>query len=292
MSAVILDGGLLAKEVEAALGRETGDIASVLGRSPKLAVVLVGSDPASKVYVRSKTKRARQCGIDVEDCHLETTTDEELQQRLRALSGREEIDGILLQLPLPRGLNEFAALQAISPEKDVDGLHAYTQGLLLRSQDGFLPCTPRGCIMLLERAQKALSISSLAGLQAVVVGRSILVGKPMALLLLQKNCTVTVCHSKTRDLAAECRRADILVAAIGRPQMITKDYVKEGAIVIDVGINKTPEGKLVGDVAFEEVWEKTAAITPVPGGVGPMTIAMLLSNTVEAAKKKAMVKQS
>lgn len=270
----------------------------MLGRKPCLAVVLVGENPASKVYVSSKTKKAEACGIDHRDYHLPADVgDSKLQELLHELSSDQMIDGILLQLPLPAGLDEFGALLAIDPEKDVDGLHPMSQGLLMRGAKDYpgpggrkLPahrsCTPKGCMVLIDRALAELGRKDLAGLKAVVLGRSVLVGKPIAQLLTERNCTVTLCHSKTRNLAAECRAADILVAAIGRPEMVGADCIGEGAIVIDVGINRKDDGKIVGDVAFGPASAKAAAITPVPGGVGPMTIAMLLENTVAAAQSK------
>ncbi|MCB0360587.1 MAG: bifunctional 5,10-methylenetetrahydrofolate dehydrogenase/5,10-methenyltetrahydrofolate cyclohydrolase, partial [Bdellovibrionales bacterium] len=206
--------------------------------------------------------------------------------QLRALSGNPAVDGILLQLPLPNGLDEFAALLAIDPGKDVDGLHPYNQGLLLRGETTFVPCTPAGSMALIDEARKLLGLpKSLDGLHAVVLGRSILVGKPIAQLLLQRNCTVVQCHSRTRELATECRRADILIAAVGRPKLVRGDWIKHGAIVIDVGINRLDDGSLAGDVTFEEAAVVAGAITPVPKGVGPMTIAMLMKNTVQAAQQ-------
>lgn len=288
MSAIDIDGKALAAEVQSALKERVQKLSPSLGRKPGLAVVLVGENPASQVYVRSKTKRAQSVGMEVIDVHLPANVgDEALQGTLKELSGREDVDGILLQLPLPEGLNEFEALLCIDPEKDADGLHPVNQGLLLRGAEAHRPCTPKGCMQLIEKALKDLGRNTqLAGLHATVVGRSILVGKPMALLLLNESCTVSVCHSRTQDLEAECARADILVAAVGRAEMIGAKHVKEGAIVIDVGINRTAEGKLVGDVDYTAVRERAAAITPVPGGVGPMTIAMLLENTVNAAAAK------
>jgi len=289
MPALLIDGKALAAEIEAGLTERVSRITPLLGRPPGLAVVLVGENPASQVYVRSKSKRAQKCGMAVFDVKLSAQiTDADLHRELRKLNADEKVDGILLQLPLPGGLNEFAALLCISPEKDVDGLHPMSQGLLLRGADAHRPCTPFGVMALIDRARSELGLSSdLSGLRAIVVGRSILVGKPAGILLLERNCTVEYCHSKTKNLAEECRTADILIAAIGKPRFVTKEFVKPGAIVIDVGINQDSDGKLCGDVDCEGASEVAAAVTPVPGGVGPMTIAMLLSNTVNAAEMKS-----
>lgn len=291
MPAVVIDGKALAQSIAEKLSAEVRQLTLKLGRAPGLAVILVGDNPASQVYVRSKTKKAKQCGINPTDRKLPATvSNAELLAVIRELNADSTVDGILLQLPLPAGLDEFQALTTIASEKDVDGLHPENQGLLLRGAKAPRPCTPRGCIDLLDQARKELGLpKDLSGLHAVVVGRSVLVGKPVGFLLLERNCTVTICHSKTKDLAAECRRADILIAAIGKPEFITADFIKPGAIVIDVGINRLDDERLVGDVAFESAAEIAAAITPVPGGVGPMTIATLLSNTVEAAKGKVKV---
>lgn len=288
MTAAIIDGKALAEEVETALTQEVSALKPRLGRAPGLAVVLVGENPASQVYVRSKSKRAEKCGLAVLDVKLPATvTDATLQAELKKLNENPAVDGILLQLPLPKGLNEFAALSCISPEKDVDGLHPVNQGLLLRGAPAHRACTPLGVMKLIEKARVTLGQSTnIAGLQAVVVGRSILVGKPVGLLLLEQNCSVDFCHSKTKNLVEKCRSADILVAAIGKAKFIGGDCVKPGAIVMDVGINRDENDKLCGDVNFEEAAKNAAAITPVPGGVGPMTIAMLLTNTVNAAKQK------
>lgn len=288
----IIDGKALAKRIQAGLVKGVEQFTPQLGRAPVLAVVLVGENPASKVYVQAKAKAAHQCGIQTVDVKLpESVSNVELQTKLQELSARSDVDGILLQLPLPKGLHEFTALLCISPEKDVDGLHPYNQGLLARGEVGHRPCTPSGVIELIREARRGLKLpESLSGLNAVVIGRSILVGKPVALMLLDENCTVAVCHSKTRDLQDECARADIVVAAIGRPEMIRGEWIKPGAIVIDVGINRLPDGKLVGDVHFDSAAKVAAAITPVPGGVGPMTIAMLLQNTVLAAGTRISAK--
>ena len=288
MPAEIIDGKALAKSVEKQLKERVAEITPMLGREPGLAVVLVGDDPASQVYVASKSKKAKRCGIAVHDAKLPAdTSNDALQSELRSLSEKEDIDGILLQLPLPDGLDELAALSCIAPEKDADGLHPISQGLLLRSAAAPRPCTPKGCVCLIEEGRRLMGQDrSLESLHAVVVGRSILVGKPIACMLLDRNCTVSICHSRTRDLAEEVRRADIVVAAVGRAGLIKKEMVKDGAIVIDVGINRLDDGRLVGDVDYEGVSQVAGAITPVPGGVGPMTIVMLLSNTVDAAQAK------
>jgi len=285
MPAEIIDGKALAKSVEKQLKADVAKITPLLGRAPGLAVVLVGDDPASQVYVASKSKKAKRCGIEVCDLKLPSSTDNEtLQSELRALSARTDVDGILLQLPLPSSLDEFQALSCIAPDKDADGLHPTNQGLLLRGAPAPRPCTPKGCLSLVEEGRRLLGLdNNLQGLHAVVVGRSILVGKPLALMLLDRHCTVSICHSRTRDLAEECRRADVIVAAVGRANIINEEMIKPGAIIIDVGINRLEDGRLVGDVDFEGASKLAGAITPVPGGVGPMTIAMLLSNTVDAA---------
>ena len=294
MTAQLVSGKALADEIQKGLAVRVQEVEKRLGRPPGLAVVLVGDNPASQVYVRSKTKNAQKCGIHVVDLHLESNTAAPaLHRALQKLNIDPAVDGILLQLPLPKGLDEFSALMCISPEKDADGLHPTNQGLLLRGAEAPRPCTPCGVMKLIDRALVQLGLPEhlktpdLSGMHAVVVGRSILVGKPVALMLLERDCTVEVCHSKTKDLGASCRRADILVAAVGRPRMITGDYLKPGAIVVDVGINHDLAGSLCGDVDFESAKEVAAAITPVPGGVGPMTIAVLLSNTVDAAMRKA-----
>jgi methylenetetrahydrofolate dehydrogenase (NADP+) / methenyltetrahydrofolate cyclohydrolase len=249
---------------------------------PTLAVVLVGDDPASAVYVRSKTKAAREAGVEPRDHRLpQTTTQAELMALVARLVADPEVDGILVQLPLPPQLDSDAVIRAIDPAKDVDGLHPTNLGYLAQGRPVFVPCTPKGCMRLLREVD-----CDPTGLRAVVLGRSVLVGKPMALLLQNANATVTMCHSKTRDLADEVRRADILVAAIGRPELVRGEWIKDGAVVIDVGMNRTPEGKLVGDVQFTAAAQHARAITPVPGGVGPMTIACLLENTVEAARRR------
>ncbi len=289
MSAIILDGKELSARHREQVMSHAAEVTSKLGRKPGLAVVLVGSDPASKIYVGSKTKAAVACGLDVFDHALpESASDAQISEVIETLNADKRVDGILLQLPLPRGRNEFQALTKISPDKDVDGLHPVTQGLLLRGADAFLPCTPQGCMAMIDEAAARLGAKfELAGKRALVVGRSILVGKPVALLLLGRHCTVTMAHSRTADLPEECRRADILIAAIGKPEFVRRDWIKPGAIVVDVGINRLESGKIVGDVEFEGAKEIAGAITPVPGGVGPMTITMLLRNTVLSAERRA-----
>lgn len=273
-----LDGKALAGKVKEQVREE----AERLPRRPGLAVVLVGNDPASRVYVTSKRKDCEECGIYSEEyALLEDTTQEELLDLVKSLNERPDIDGILIQLPLPGHLDEEKVLRAIDPGKDVDGFHPMNGGNLLIGQPGFLPCTPAGVMDLLDE----YGIDP-AGKHAVVVGRSNIVGKPMALLLLGRNATVTVCHSKTPDLEDCCRRADILVAAVGRRGLITADMVKEGAVVVDVAINRNENGKLCGDVDFDAVGAKAAYLTPVPGGVGPMTRAELMKNTLQAAKQR------
>lgn len=273
-----LDGSALAAKVKEKVREEAGK----LPRRPGLAVVLVGDDPASRVYVNGKKKDCQECGFYSEEYTLlETVTQAELLELVETLNAREDIDGILVQLPLPGHLDERAVLEAINPGKDVDGFHPVNAGNLLIGQPGFLPCTPAGIMELLDEYH-----IDPAGKEAVVVGRSNIVGKPMALLLLARNATVTVCHSRTPDLAQVCRRADILVSAVGKRGLITAEMVKAGAAVIDVAMNRDENGKLCGDVVFEAVAEKAAFLTPVPGGVGPMTRAELMKNTLLASKKR------
>jgi len=289
MSAVILDGHALASGIRAAVRERAGAVTRQIGRAPGLAVVLVGEDPASRVYVASKSKAARECGIEPLDFRLPADSSQDaLEALLGDLSAREDVDGILLQLPLPKGLDELRALTAIHPSKDADGLTAANQGLLLRDAPCFEPCTPKGCIRLIDHARELLRLSSdLAGLRAIVIGRSVLVGKPVGMMLLKRNCTVQFAHSKTRQLEEECRRADIVIAAVGRPGLVRGEWLSPESIVIDVGINRLPNGKLTGDVDFEGAVGACAALTPVPKGVGPMTIAMLLENTVISAENRA-----
>jgi len=282
MSAQVLDGKALAARIRAELKVETEHLAAA-GITPGLAVVLVGDDPASQIYVRNKTTACAQAGIKTFDHRLPATTStDELLQLVATLNADARVDGILVQLPLPSGIDARRVLFSVDPRKDVDGIHPENVGRLLMGEPRFVACTPFGVMKLIEEARLPL-----AGAQAVVVGRSNMVGKPMAALLLAADATVTVCHSRTRDLPAEVGRADLLVAAVGRPEMVRGDWIKPGAVVIDVGINRTPEGKLLGDVEYAPAAARAAAITPVPGGVGPMTIAMLLANTVRAAKMRA-----
>ncbi len=281
MTATLIDG----KAIAAKLRAEVAASATLLRAraiAPTLAVVLVGDDPASAVYVRSKTKAAGEANVDVRDHKLPaTTTQSELMALVAQLNADPIVDGILVQLPLPAHLDSEAVIRALDPAKDVDGLHPSSLGYLAQGRPVFSPCTPKGCMRLLREVG-----AELVGARAVVIGRSVLVGKPIALLLANANATVTMCHSKTRDLADEVRRAEIVVAAVGRPEMIRGSWIREGAIVLDVGINRTAEGKLLGDVEFAAAAEHARAITPVPGGVGPMTIACLLENTVEAARRR------
>ena len=282
MSARVIDGKALAARVRARVADELAQLPSPLG----LATILVGDDPASAVYVRMKREDSAQVGI--ESFHHEPGGDvsqEELAELIRSLNADERVHGILLQLPLPAHLDQDPLISQIDPGKDVDGLTPVNAGLLAQGRPALVPCTPLGVMELLREAAVELE-----GARAVVLGRSILVGRPQATLLLAANATVTHCHSRTRDLAAVCREADVLVAAVGSPGLVTADMVREGAVVIDVGTNRTDDG-LVGDVDFEAVCQKAAAITPVPGGVGPMTRAMLLSNIVLAAKRVAQAPQ-
>lgn len=274
---LLLNGFELAKTRRAELAERVRK----LPRSPKLAVVLVGNDPASAVYVKNKEKAAAEAGIESVAYRLENITQTELLALIAELNADKGVDGILIQLPLPDGLNEREILQAVDPAKDVDGFHPLNLGKLMIGEPAPVACTPKGCMELIHLAKRDLT-----GLRAVVVGRSLIVGKPMAQLLLREDCTVTTAHSKTRDLPDLCRTADILVAAVGKPKIVKPDWIKDGAIVIDVGINRLPDGKLCGDVDFEACFDKCAAITPVPKGVGPMTIAMLMENTVEAYQRK------
>ena len=282
MTARLIDGKAIAQKVREEVKAEVARFAAAHGRPPGLDVVLVGDDPASVVYTRNKEKASNDVGMRGRLHKLpEGTSEAELLALVASLSHDDAVDGILVQLPLPRHLREERVLDAIDPRKDVDGLLPVNAGLLALGRPGLVPCTPRGCMRLLAETG-----TPLAGARAVVVGRSILVGKPMAHLLLAQHATVTIAHSRTRDLAALCREADVLVAAVGKARLIQGDWVKPGATVIDVGINRTPDGKLVGDVDTEAAAERAAWITPVPGGVGPMTIACLLSNTVIAAEAR------
>ena len=282
MSAKIIDGKILAAEVKACAAQAVRFLQERYGITPCLAVLLVGDDPASQVYVRGKANDCEACGIESRVIRLPAgTTQAELLARLGALAADSAVHGILVQLPLPRHIDPAAVIEAIPPEKDVDGFTPVNAGRLLNGERCFAPCTPAGCLRMIEAAGVDLD-----GKHAVVVGRSNIVGKPAALLLMQKNATVTVCHSHTRDLAAVCRTADVLIAAVGKAGFITADMVKPGAVVIDVGINRGADGKLHGDVDFAPVSEIASCITPVPGGVGLMTRAMLMLNTVQAAAPK------
>jgi methylenetetrahydrofolate dehydrogenase (NADP+)/methenyltetrahydrofolate cyclohydrolase len=279
--AVIIDGNKTAREILEEIRRKTAVMKDQQGDVPGLAVVLVGEDPASKVYVGRKAKACVDVGFMSREFKLPADTPEErLLGIIRELNEDSLIHGILVQLPLPKHISTEKIIAAIDPHKDVDGFHPYNVGGLLAGTPLFVPCTPRGIMELISRAG-----IDLKGKEAVVVGRSNIVGKPMALLLLAQHATVTICHSRTQDLPAVTRRADVLVAAIGKPKMINGDMVKEGAVVIDVGVNRLENGKLAGDVDFEDVAPKASFITPVPGGVGPMTIAMLMQNTLDAAMK-------
>jgi methylenetetrahydrofolate dehydrogenase (NADP+)/methenyltetrahydrofolate cyclohydrolase len=281
MIATLIDGAALARSLRAQVAERAAAL-TARGRPPGLAVILVGNDAASAVYVRNKVKDCEESGIrSVLERLPESTPEADLLARIQALNVDPSIHGILVQLPLPAHIDARRVIETISPDKDVDGFHVASAGALMTGQPGFLPCTPYGVMRLLEHVG-----ARLAGAEAVVVGRSNIVGKPQALLLLQADATVTICHSRSRDLATHTRRADVLIAAAGRVRMITGDMVKPGAIVIDVGMNRDETGKLCGDVDFESVREVASAITPVPGGVGPMTRAMLLVNTLEAAERK------
>ncbi len=287
MTAKIIDGKSIAADLRGKVAAHVARLKDAHGLTPGIAVVLVGDNPASQVYVRSKAKAVAEAGMRAFDHKLPADTSEDaLLELVGTLNADAQVNGILVQLPLPPQIDAHRIIAAIDPAKDVDGFHPLNVGRLASGLPGLVPCTPLGCVMLAKTVRP-----SLAGLEAVVVGRSNIVGKPVAQLLLNENATVTICHSKTRDLAAVCRRADLLVAAIGKPEMIRGDWVKPGAIVIDVGINRLPgeggkeekKSRLVGDVAFAEASAVAGAITPVPGGVGPMTIACLLLNTLRAA---------
>lgn len=278
----IIDGKLIAAEMRKEIGADVQKLTAVKV-VPGLAVVLVGEDPASRVYVSMKEKACADTGIySVEHKLSAETTEAELLKLIDTLNNDARIDGILVQLPLPKQINESRVLEAISPNKDVDGFHPYNVGRLATGNPLFQPCTPFGVMKMLE-----FNGVELAGKHVVVVGRSNIVGKPVALMCLAKHATVTICHSRTANLIEEVRRADVVIAAVGRPEMIKGDWIKPGAIVIDVGVNRVGEKKLVGDVEFESAKDRAGAITPVPGGVGPMTITMLLYNTVESAKRRA-----
>ncbi|MDD5952664.1 MAG: bifunctional methylenetetrahydrofolate dehydrogenase/methenyltetrahydrofolate cyclohydrolase FolD [Oscillospiraceae bacterium] len=279
--AIRIDGKAVSLAVQERIRQET-EALKAKGVTPGLAVVIVGDDPASRTYVNNKKKACERVGFLSEEYALpSTTSQEELLDLVRELNSRPEINGILVQSPLPKGLDEKAVVEAIDPRKDVDAFHAENVGKIMIGDFQFLPCTPAGVIELLDSQGIAIE-----GKECVVLGRSNIVGKPMAMLLLHRNGTVTICHSRTKNLKEVCRRADILVAAVGKAGFVTGDMVKEGAVVIDVGINRNEQGKLCGDVDFDSVEPKASFITPVPGGVGPMTIAMLMQNTLTAAKEQ------
>ncbi len=282
MTAQLIDGVALSRQIRTELAQRAAALTS-RGHTPGLAVILVGDNPASQVYVRNKVKACHDTGMhSVLEQYPASMSEAELLARVRALNEDASIHGILVQLPLPAHIDAHKVIETISPLKDVDGFHVASAGALMVGQEGFKPCTPYGCMQML----KAIGCDP-RGKHAVVIGRSNIVGKPMAMLLLQANATVTVCHSATPDLAQHTRQADIVVAAVGKRNVLTADMVKPGAVVIDVGMNRNDEGKLCGDVDFEGVREVASWITPVPGGVGPMTITMLLVNTVEAAERVA-----
>lgn len=277
--AFLIDGKRISAEIKEEVKNEVAALAAQ-GKKVSLAVIQVGNDPASSVYVGNKKKACEYVGIQSLSYELpEETTEEELLALVEELNSRVDVNGILVQLPLPKQISEDKVIQAISPDKDVDGFHVQNVGRLSVGEDGFVSCTPAGIIELLKRSNIEIE-----GKECVVIGRSNIVGKPMAALLLRENGTVTICHSRTKDLKEITKRADILVAAIGKPKFITADYVKDGAVVIDVGIHRNAENKLCGDVDFAGVEPKVSAITPVPGGVGPMTIAMLMVNCLKSAK--------
>ncbi len=286
MTAAIIDGKAFSQKVRDGVARDVAKLKASHNIIPGLAVVLVGEDPASQVYVRNKGKQTAEAGMNSFEFKMDAdVSQEEVLAKVKDLNNDPAVNGILVQLPLPDHMDEAAIIEAIAPEKDVDGFHVINTGLLATGGKGMVPCTPLGCIMMLKD-----TMGDLSGKRAIVVGRSNIVGKPMAQLLLAESCTVTIAHSRTQDLAGEVRRADIVVAAVGRPEMVKGDWIKKGAVVIDVGINRIDapergEGKtrLVGDVDFAGAAENASAITPVPGGVGPMTIALLLANTVTAA---------
>ena len=287
MSAILIDGKAFAERLVGSVGVAVEELSNTHSFKPGLAVVLVGENPASEVYVKNKVRQTNNSGmVSIEHRLPEETSEEDLLSLVKDLNEDEKIDGILVQLPLPDHINENSIINSISPSKDVDGFSIPNVGLLSTSGKGLIPCTPLGCLLLLKD-----QLGDLTGKNAVIIGRSNIVGKPMAQLLIKESCTVTIAHSKTKNLENVCRNADILVAAVGRPHFVKDDWVKDGAVVIDVGINRLPpegdkKGRLVGDVDFENVSKIVSAITPVPGGVGPMTIACLLRNTVTAACKR------
>ncbi len=294
MTAQIIDGKAFAAEIRAKVAENVSTLKSKYAVTPGLAVVIVGEDPASTIYVNSKIKQTVEVGMKSFHFALpDTISEADLVAKVKELNVDNRVNGILVQLPLPKHIKEAAVIEAIAPEKDVDGFHVINSGLLATGGKGMVPCTPLGCLLMLQD-----TLGDMSGKKAVVIGRSNIVGKPMAQLLLQENCTVTLAHSRTKDLASEVKQADIVVAAVGVSELVKGDWVKDGATVIDVGMNRIAapergEGKvrLTGDVAFDEVIEKAAYITPVPGGVGPMTIACLLRNTVTAACRQASIEE-
>ena len=283
VAAQLIDGKALAQSIRERIGNDVAALYAKTGVRPGLAAILVGEDPASKLYVKNKQKACDTAGIYVDEHKLPTSTSQaELLTLIEKVNTDPKVHGILVQLPLPKHIDSKVILNAVAPQKDADGFHPYNIGRLVEGMPMFTPCTPKGVIKMIESTGMLIE-----GKRAVVVGRSNIVGKPAALLLLHKNATVTVCHSKTHDLPAVCREADILVVAIGKPKFVTADMVRVGALVIDVGVNRLEDGTFVGDVDFEPVRQKAGWISPVPGGVGPMTIAMLLDNTLESAKRIA-----
>ena len=279
----LIDGKALALQVRERLATESAAVLAKTGMKPGLATILVGDDPASHLYVKSKQKACDTAGIYIDDHKLPASTAQaELLALIEKKNADPEIHGILVQLPLPKHIDSKVVLEAVSPDKDADGFHPYNFGRLVEGHPVFEACTPKGVIKMVESTGVRIE-----GKRAVVLGRSNIVGKPLALMLLQRNATVTICHSKTKDLPQVCREAELLLVAIGKAKFVTVDMVREGAVVIDVGTNRLPDGKVVGDVDFEPVSQKAGWISPVPGGVGPMTIAMLLDNTVESAKRMA-----
>jgi methylenetetrahydrofolate dehydrogenase (NADP+) / methenyltetrahydrofolate cyclohydrolase len=283
VAARLIDGKALALQVRERLATESAVVLARTGMKPGLATILVGDDPASHLYVKSKQKACDMAGISIDDHKLPaSTTQAELLALIEKENADPKIHGILVQLPLPKHIDSKVVLEAVSPDKDADGFHPYNFGRLVEGHPVFEACTPKGVIKMIESTGV-----SIEGKRAVVLGRSNIVGKPLALMLLQRNATVTICHSKTKDLPAVCREAELLLVAIGKAKFVTADMVRDGAVVIDVGTNRLPDGKVVGDVDFEPVSHKAGWLSPVPGGVGPMTIAMLLDNTVESAKRMA-----
>ncbi|GAB1722215.1 MAG: bifunctional methylenetetrahydrofolate dehydrogenase/methenyltetrahydrofolate cyclohydrolase FolD [Nitrospira sp. CR1.1] len=286
MAARIIDGKALAQQVRDRLAVESAAVLAKTGVKPGLATILVGDDPASHQYVKSKQKACDAAGIYIDDYKLPaTTTQADLLALIEKKNADPKVHGILVQLPLPKHIESRVVLEAVSPVKDADGFHPYNFGRLVEGNPVVEACTPKGVIKMIESTGVGIE-----GKRAVVLGRSNIVGKPLALMLLQRNATVTICHSKTKDLAAVCREAELLLVAIGKAKFVTADMVREGAVVIDVGTNRWTDGKLCGDVDYEPVSQKAGWISPVPGGVGPMTIAMLLDNTVESAKRMAGMK--